>query len=353
VEKTTVVIGLSGGVDSSVAAYLLKKEGYTVIGVTLKLWEQKSKFNNNNYIENSKKIAEKLDVEHIIIDAKTEFENTVVRYFINEYICGRTPSPCSFCNNMIKWKILSEITKNYINSFVATGHYVNIKKHNNNYYIEKGIDKIKDQSYFLWEISEEILKKTKTPLGGYTKNEVLKIAEKIGLNNILSKNESMGVCFLEKTDYRKFITEHFTQNIEKGIIYNEKGKEIGLHEGIPYYTIGQKNGLNLTEKGNFYVNKIDVKTNSLVVGSKDQLIKHEVFVNNLSFINLSDLETYNNNLIVKIRGYGLNPTKKCSVIFIDDNTLKVSFNDHIWAPASGQPVVFYYENILLGGGLTI
>jgi len=355
VNNKTVVIGLSGGVDSSVATVLLKEQGFKVIGVTLKLWQKSGKFEGESYIDEAKNIANKLEIEHIVIDAQKEFKQTVVKYFINEYLNGRTPSPCTLCNNQIKWKLLADVANKYNYDYIATGHYINIKKVNGFYYIEKGIDEVKDQSYFLWELTNNILSKSLTPLGSLNKTEVRKLATNYGLNDIFNKKESMSVCFLQNSDYRTFIDDNIDNNtqIKKGRIYNTQGEEIGTHNGIAYYTIGQKNGLNITEQGSFYVKEINAKSNSLIVSTKQELNKREILVNNLSFINIDDLSTYNGKLTVKVRGYGLNPEKKCTVNFENKDLLKVVFKDDAWAPAPGQPVVFYYGNLLLGGGITV
>lgn len=355
VKQKTVVIGLSGGVDSSVAAVLLKEQGYKVIGVTLKLWQKNGKFKNETYIDEAKNIAEKLNIEHIVIDAQKEFKETVVEYFINEYLNGRTPSPCTLCNNQIKWKLLSNVAQKFNYNYIATGHYINIIQLKGYNYIEKGIDEIKDQSYFLWELTNQILSKSLTPLGKLNKTEVRKLAINYGLNNIFNKKESMSVCFLQNSDYRTFINENIGDKtrIKQGDIFNIKGEQIGTHNGIAYYTIGQKNGLNISANGSFYVKEINAKNNSIIVSTKQELNKREVLVNNLSFINIKDLQTYNGKLTVKVRGYGLNPEEKCSVEFETNNILRVKFDDDAWAPAPGQPVVFYYKNILLGGGLTV
>ena len=354
-KNKSVVIGLSGGVDSSVAAVLLKEQGYNVIGVTLKLWEKTGKFEGETYIDEAKNIAKKLEIEHIVVDAQKEFKQTVVKYFISEYLNGRTPSPCTLCNNQIKWKLLADVANKYNYEFIATGHYINIKQINDLFYIEKGIDDVKDQSYFLWELTNEILKKSLTPLGNLSKTEVRRLAANYGLNDIFNKKESMSVCFLQNTDYRSFINNNIEDKtqIKEGEIYNTQGIKVGTHNGIAYYTIGQKNGLKITEQGNFYVKEINAKNNSLIVSTKQELNKREILVNNLSLINIEDLQTYNGELTVKVRGYGLNPEKKCTVNLENKDLLKVSFNDNAWAPAPGQPVVFYYGNLLLGGGITI
>jgi len=353
-KNKSVVIGLSGGVDSSVAAVILKEQGYNVIGVTLKLWQKNGKFEDKTYINEAKNIAKKIEIEHIVIDAQKEFKQTVVKYFITEYLNGRTPSPCTLCNNKIKWKLLADVATKYNYDYIATGHYINIKHINGLYYIEKGIDEVKDQSYFLWELTNDVLSKSLTPLGSLSKTNVRKLATNYGLNDIFNKKESMSVCFLQNSDYRTFINENIDNKIKikKGRIFDIDGTEIGTHNGIAYYTIGQKNGLNIWKQGNFYVKEIDAKNNSLIVSVKQELNKREIFVNNLSFINIDDLKTYNGKLTVKVRGYGLNPEKKCTVSFENNDVIKVTFKDDAWAPAPGQPVVFYYGNLLLGGGIT-
>ncbi len=354
-KNKSVVIGLSGGVDSSVAAVLLKEHGYNVIGVTLKLWQKTGKFQDESYIVEAENIAKRIEIEHIVVDAQKEFKQTVVKQFINEYLNGRTPSPCTLCNNQIKWKLLADIADKNNYDFIATGHYVSIEHIDGFSYIKKGIDQVKDQSYFLWELTNNILKRSLTPLGNLNKTEVRRLASNYNLNDIFNKKESMSVCFLQNTDYRTFINNNIIDKtlIKKGKIYNTQGAEIGTHNGIAYYTIGQKNGLNITAQETFYVKEIDAKNNSLIVSTKQELNKREILVNNLSFINIKDLHTYNGELTVKVRGYGLNPEKKCTVNFVNSKLLKVTFNDNAWAPAPGQPVVFYYGNLLLGGGITV
>ena len=352
--KNKVIIGLSGGVDSSVAAYLLKQEGYTVIGVTLKLFEGVSKFSEGNYLQQAKQIAKNLEIEHIIVDDREEFKNKIIDYFADEYINARTPSPCTRCNKIIKHKTLLNIADKHNAFYVATGHYINIKNENNRYYIYKGKDDVKDQSYFLWQLSSAMLERTLSPLGKYSKEEVRQIASKLGFKDIYNKKESMGVCFLQKTNYRDFIAENYPKsikNIKKGDVFNESGKKIGTHSGLANYTIGQKNGIEyFYETKALYVKQMNSETNSIIVCEKHGLNTKELFIKDFSFIDIADLNS--NNIRVKVRGYGLNPENHCKVSLISNNLIKIILNDDAWAPAIGQPIIFYIGSKLLGGGIT-
>jgi len=351
--RNKVIIGLSGGVDSSVAAYLLKQDGFEVIGVTLKLFEASGKF-SDDYIKQAKQIANNLEIEHLVIDVRAEFETKIIKYFANEYFNARTPSPCTLCNKIIKHKTLLDIADKNNAYYVATGHYISIKKENNKHYIYKGKDNVKDQSYFLWQLTNEMLSRTLSPLGKYSKDEVRQIASKLRFKDIYDKKESMGVCFLQKSNYRDFLKNTFSEQInevKQGNILDESGNIIGTHSGLVNYTIGQKNGITyLNEPKNLYVKKMDNKTNTITVCEKQELNTKELYITDYSFIDIDDLNKEGIKVIV--RGYGLNPEKECRKILIEDNYIKVELEDEAWAPANGQPIVFYIENKLLGGGIT-
>lgn len=352
--KNKIIIGLSGGVDSSVAAYLLKEEGYTVIGVTLKLFDGESKFSEENYLQQAKQIANNLEIEHIIVDVRDEFKNKIIDYFADEYINARTPSPCTRCNKIIKHKTLLHIADKHNAYYVATGHYINVIEQNKKHYIEKAKDEVKDQSYFLWNLSSDMLARTLSPLGKYSKDEVRKIASKLGFKDIYNKKESMGVCFLQKTDYRDFIAENYpkaTKNIKKGDVFNEEDEKIGTHTGLVNYTIGQKNGIDyFANTKSLYVKEMNPKTNSIVVCEKQKLNTKGLYITDYSFIDIDDLNK--EGIKVIIRGYGLNPEKDCKNILIKGDIIRVELDDEAWAPANGQPIVFYIGDKLLGGGIT-
>jgi len=352
--KNKVIIGLSGGVDSTVAAYLLKQDKYEVIGVTLKLFEASGKFSNEDYIQQAKQIADNLEIEHIVVDVRKEFKSKIINYFANEYFNARTPSPCTLCNKIIKHKTLLDIADKHNAFYVATGHYISVKKENDKHYIHKGKDDVKDQSYFLWQLTDEMLSRTLSPLGKYSKNEVRQIASKLGFKDIYNKKESMGVCFLQKSNYRDFLKNTFPKQInevKQGDVIDESGNIIGTHSGLVNYTIGQKNGITyIKEPKNLYVKKMNVKTNTITVCEKQELNTKELYITDYSFIDIDDLNKEGIKVIV--RGYGLNPAKNCINIIVKDNYIKVELEDDAWAPADAQPIVFYLDNKLLGGGIT-
>lgn len=352
--KNKVIIGLSGGVDSSVAAYLLKQDGYELIGVTLKLFEASGKFSNDDYIQQAKQIADNLEIEHLVVDVRSEFKLQIVDYFANEYFNARTPSPCTLCNKIIKHKTLLDIADKYNAFYVATGHYISVKKENNKHYIYKGKDEVKDQSYFLWQLTDKMLSRTLSPLGKYSKDEVRQIASKLGFKDIYNKKESMGVCFLQKSNYRDFLKNTFPKQIndvKHGNVIDEIGNIIGTHSGLVNYTIGQKNGITYFEgPKNLYVRKMNSKTNTITVCKKQELNTKELYITDYSFIDIDDLNKEGIKVIV--RGYGLNPAKEYKNITIKDNYIKVELDDEAWAPADAQPIVFYLDNKLLGGGIT-
>ncbi len=346
--KPKVVIGLSGGVDSSVVAYLLKQKGYDVYGLSLKLWAETKK-----PFEKAKQVADFLGIKFFTKDVSQEFEQKIIKDFIVKYQSGKTPSPCTVCNREMKWHHLLKFANQNNIDYISSGHYINILNKSGTFYVQKAIDPIKDQSYFLWELTQDILKQMITPLGQYTKNQVREIAENIGLNIIIEPKESMSVCFLEKKNYRDFLLERKVKINNRGEVLNSQGEVIGSHKGVAHYTVGQKSDLDINIPGKFYVKKILPETNQIIVANKQELNVNELTLTDYYFTDIKDVERYNGKINVKIRGYGLNPEKYCNITIIDNKTLKVRLSDEAWAPAPGQPVVFYKDDILLGGGLTV
>ena len=340
--KKRVLLGLSGGIDSAMAACLLKEEGFEVIGVTYKISDE-----NNTADENFNKLINQLEIEHYFVDRKDIFEITVKKYFINEYLEGRTPSPCIKCNETIKFPLLLSMSEELKCDYTATGHYVNKILINNRWYIKKGIDTIKDQSYFLWNLNQKILKKTIFPLGRYFKQEVKRLAVLKGFSYLENKKESMGICFLKNKDYKQYIKENTDTEIQNGMVKTENGEIVGQHDGIPFYTIGQKKDFSRQIPGNFYVNKIDAFTNTLYVAQKDNLYKRKFSVKDALFSSPGDDNT---NVTVKIRGIGKEHESECKLKFITDSEFIVESKNKLWAVTPGQPVVFYHNDIVLGGG---
>ncbi len=356
--KAKVVLGMSGGTDSSVTAMMLAKQGYQVIGVSLWFFGSDYEYNPNealpDFILDAQKLASTLNIEHHVIDARKEFRDTIIQFFLDEYMAGRTPSPCIQCNPQLKWKLLMEKADELGCEYIATGHYIQIRKEANTHYIHKGKDPAKDQSYFLWNLGQNILSRTLTPLGKYTKTEVREIAKDFGFAEVAKKKESMGICFMDRMDYRDFLQEmipDINQKIGKGKVTDPTGKHLGWHDGYPYYTIGQKRGLKLEEKTGLMVSKIDAKSNTLILERKDDLNKMSFKVSDYYFNNIADAQLPNINTIV--RGLGRNPQKFSKLTITTDTELEVNLEDPAWAIAPGQPVAFYIGDKLIGGGFAV
>lgn len=353
--KTRVILGMSGGTDSSVTAMMLKDKGYDVIGVTLWFFNEDYSFEQNDalpdFIIEAQELAKQLNIEHHIIDARNEFRENIIQFFLDEYMAGRTPSPCIQCNPQLKWKLLLNKADELDCEFIATGHYIQILKENNTFYIHKGKDAVKDQSYFLWNLGQNILSRTLTPLGKYTKDEVREIATDFGFSSVAKKKESMGICFMGRKDYRDFLQEmipDLNEKIGRGKVIDTSGKQLGWHEGYPYYTIGQKRGLELEEKSGLMVSKINADNNTLVLEKKDDLNKLSFRVSDYYFNNVDDCKE--SNIKTVVRGLGRNPQKYSTLTILNDTELEVNLEDPAWAIAPGQPVAFYIGDRLIGGG---
>lgn len=340
-----VVIGLSGGVDSSMAALLLKERGFDVYGLHFSFLDEK-------YSDNIERLSDQLKIPISILDISNDFE-MVKNHFVDEYLKGRTPSPCTFCNRVIKWKKLVDFADENNIECIASGHYIRKAEKDGFWYLKKGIDTIKDQSYFLWELDSNTIKRMVNPLGEFNKNEVRSLAKKYGFNELAKKKESMGVCFLHNMDYRTFIQKYYpnkVRNIRQGEVKNLSGEIIGSHEGYIYYTIGQKRGINLKLKDSAYVTQIDPEKNELIVAPKPSLNRNNIRLESLHVINLHDLKI-NSQVDINVRGYGLNPEEPAIVKKIDNNSMELELKKPAWAVAPGQPVVFYDRDVLLGGGI--
>jgi len=341
-----VVIGLSGGVDSTIAALLLKNQGYDVIGLHFC-------FNNEKYDKNVNKVAHKLNIPLINLTIDDDFEK-VKKHFANEYLQGRTPSPCTFCNKHIKWKKIIDFADRNQIKFVSSGHYIRKKIKNGHFYLQKGIDPIKDQSYFLWELESVTIKRMITPLGDYTKEEVRQLAKENGFVDLARQKESMGVCFLHNNDYRQFLNHYVPdklEHIKTGIVRDENNQIVGTHKGYVYYTIGQKRDLQLNIHRPAYVGEINVAKNELKIGTKPSLYHRYILLKNIHLINPHEIAE-NFLMHINIRGLGINPSKPAIVKSFASDTMELELQSAAWAVAPGQPVVFYNEeDLVLGGGI--
>ncbi len=336
---------MSGGLDSFVAALMLKKKGYEVVGVHLELW-------GDDDLSEVGDICKELGISLVCCNGKELFRRVVVDDFVRGYLSASTPSPCCTCNSYVKWQLLKEVADERNIRLLATGHYIRIAAENGKYFVFKGIDDNKDQSYFLWGLPQDILSRAVVPLGGFTKAEVKKQAVDWGYTQMTRKKESMGICFLQGKNYRDFIREYLPEVREKkGGIVNREGKVIGEHDGLLNYTVGQRQGLPCFNGRPMYVAEMDCKRNVIIADVKEGLQTMTLWVGHIHAADLRDLQAA--DLQVKVRGIGLNPQKYVKEVIPIDNGLKVLLSDPAWAVAPGQPVAFYRGERLVGGGLAI
>lgn len=342
-KKEIVVIGMSGGVDSSIAACLLKEEGKEVIGATMLLLDDEK---TKQSIEDAKTICKKLGIKHYIFDLRKEFKKEVIDNFIEAYKSGKTPNPCVNCNKYFKFGLFYQQAKELGADYIATGHYAKIK---NNRLVMSDVTE-KDQSYFLCQINKEILPHILFPLNKYkSKEEIRNLARTLQLP-VSEKKDSQEICFIPKDDYKLFLKDKNINKKEGNIILTDK-TILGKHQGLYQYTIGQRKGLNISYKEPLYVIKIDTKTNSLIVGKNEELFKQELFANNMNY--LIEKEAFNNTkLFAKIRSRGdLEEVK--SVTEEENNRIHVILKNKLRAITPGQLIVFYNEKKECLGGAYI
>jgi tRNA-specific 2-thiouridylase len=343
--KYTCLLGMSGGTDSSVAAMLLLEQGYTVIGVTFRFWDDE---HAQQHLLDAQQTAQKLGINHIIYDARKEFQSQVVDYFVQEYMAGRTPVPCTRCNTQLKWRILSSLAETYNCDYIATGHYCRMVQRNHHYYITQGLDAEKDQSFFLWGLPQEILSKIIFPLGELTKTQVRQIAASKGFERVANKKDSIGVCFCPH-DYRSFLRNSLSNNaFSKGDFVDENGTVLGVHEGYPFYTVGQRRGLGLQLNKAVFVKEIRPEENIVVLAPLKSLYKTSISLRDYKLVNPDDFSS-DFDTIVKIR-YRKQATP-CRIILKDKNELLVELAELLDAIAPGQAAVFYRDGMVLGGGI--
>ncbi|MDE6023904.1 MAG: tRNA 2-thiouridine(34) synthase MnmA [Lachnospiraceae bacterium] len=353
--QKTVVVGMSGGVDSSVAAYLLKKQGYHVIGVTMQIWQDEERQKQESEggccglsaVEDARRVAQVLDIPHYMMNFKQDFKTYVIDYFINEYQAGRTPNPCIACNRYVKWESLLRRSMEIGADYIATGHYAQIcQMDNGRYTIEKSVTDRKDQSYALYNLTQEQLARTLMPIGSYEKDRVREIADKVGLP-VAHKPDSMEICFVPDSDYASYIEEIKGVKSEPGNFVDMQGKVLGRHRGIIHYTVGQRKGLHLALGYPAFVVKIKAETNEIVVGRLEDNLSEKVYisqVNHMSEPNLSEHKTY----IGKIRyNHG---GSHCTVRRIKEDMYECIFIEPQRAVTPGQALVLYDGNLVAGGG---
>ncbi len=335
----SIAIALSGGVDSAVAALLLKDRGYNVFGITMSLSEYSEKT-----IETAARVAGKLDISHHVVDLKAEFNKMVIEPFCHNYGAGKTPNPCVLCNYNIKFNALLKKARQFGASLLATGHYARILETEEGLKLLKGIDSVKDQSYFLYMLKQEQLEHLLMPLGGLSKAEVKKIAVGLGIDTVI-EHESQDICFIPNNDFDKFISENV--DTESGNILDVDGEVIGQHRGLAYYTIGQRQGLGLSASGRRYIVKLDPANNTVILGERDLLFLTRLRAGNLTWIS-GNAPSQTEQISAKIRYRA--PESPVKISF-NDNYCEVEFEQPQWAITPGQSVVFYRGDEVLGGGI--
>ncbi len=346
-DKKKILLAMSGGIDSSISVLLLQRLGYEVHGITYKVIDEPFICNT---LEKASKIAEKLNIHHTIKDISKPFRENVIEYFINEYLTGRTPNPCVFCNPTIKWKTLIHSTKEMGFDYVATGHYATITRSRNRWVLKKGQDSKKDQSYFLWKLSQEQLARTIFPLGGLTKDNVMDIAKHEGLDELLNQKESQEICFIPGNDYRQFLVKNVNQLNQKtgpGKFINSNGEILGEHQGHPFYTIGQRKGLNIAVGYPLYVIRINPDDNTIVLGPEEELKQSEIYAQDINIIKYEDIpDQFEANIKIRYNHKG-----EQGVIMKQNNGIKISLKNPVSAVTPGQSVVFYDNDEVIGGGI--
>jgi tRNA-specific 2-thiouridylase len=357
-KKGKVLVAMSGGIDSTVVALMLHEQGYEVIGITMKTWDyataggskKETGCCNLDSFNDARAAAVHHGFPHYIIDIREEFGDAVIENFIEEYMAGRTPNPCVMCNTHIKWRALLKRANALDCEFIATGHYANIREENNRFIISKGIDETKDQSYVLWGLQQDLLSRTMLPLGSYRKTAIRQMAMDFGYPELAKKSESYEICFVPDNDYRGFLkrnVEGIDEKLKGGLFVDKHGKILGKHSGYPFYTIGQRKGLEITLGKPAFVTAIDPLTNTVVLGDEDDLLKNEMQVGQVNMIKYDHIEDGMESIVkIRYKDAGTQAT-----LFNEGKNIGVHFYDNAKGIAPGQSAVFYEGNDVIGGGI--
>jgi tRNA-specific 2-thiouridylase len=360
-KKGKVLMAMSGGIDSTVAALMLHKEGYDVVGITMKTWDYATAVGttgkketgccNLDSFNDARMAAVQHGFPHFILDIRDEFGDFVIENFVDEYIAGRTPNPCVMCNTHIKWRALLKRADALGCDFIATGHYAQVHQHSNGrYFISKGLDESKDQSYALWGLQQDLLSRTLLPLGTFHKTAIRQMAHDFGYPELAKKNESYEICFVPDNDYRGFLkrkVEGLEEKVAGGNFVDPTGKIIGKHKGYPFYTVGQRKGLDIALGKPAFVTEIIPETNTVVLGEENDLNRTEMNVTGINWMKFDGL-TEGMEAVTKIR---YKDKGALSQLFTYENGIKVRFYEDVKGVAPGQSAVFYDGNDVIGGGI--
>ncbi len=358
--KGRVLVAMSGGVDSSVAAVMLREQGYEVIGITMKTWDYARSGGDTGKetgcctlesMNDARQVAARFGFNHFIVDIRDEFGDWVIDRFVQEYLQGRTPNPCVLCNTHIKWAALLKRADKLDCRFMATGHYANVREENSRFVISRGADHHKDQSYALWGVDQKHLARTRFPLGKYTKKEIREFASEFGLHHVAGKKDSYEICFVPDNDYRRFLRDEvkgLENRVEGGTFVDKTGKVVGRHRGYPFYTIGQRRGLHLALGKPVYVTHIDPETNTITVGEEDELIHEVAVARNVVMGKYPAIPEDNYPVRASIR---YNDNGKPGLLSsTGPDEITVRFPDGRSAITPGQALVAYEGDDLLCGG---
>lgn len=354
-----VLVAMSGGIDSTVAALMMHEQGYEVIGITMKTWDYANSGSSKketgccslDSINDARAIAVQRGFYHFIVDIREEFGDYVIDNFVEEYLSGRTPNPCVLCNTHIKWNALIKKADALDCEFIVTGHYALIKQADGRYFISRSADLHKDQSYVLWGVSQECLSRTKFPIGGMQKSEVRQLAFDLGYEEFSKKAESFEICFVPDNDYRSFLkhrVDGLEEKVKGGNFVDKNGKVLGQHAGYPFYTIGQRKGLGIAFGYPAFVTKIIPETNTVVIGHVDDLLKNSMKVGGINPMKYATIpEGMESKTMIRYNDGGVMST----LHNLPSGEVEVNFLANVRGVAPGQSAVFYEGDDLIGGGI--
>ena len=358
-KKGKVLVAMSGGIDSTIVALMLHNEGYEVVGITMKTWDYTASGGskketgccNVDSFNDARQAAVEHGFPHYILDIREEFGSFVIDNFVDEYLAGRTPNPCVLCNTHIKWRALLKKADALGCDFIATGHYAKIRQHDNGrFVISKAIDETKDQSYALWGLQQDLLNRTLLPLAPYRKTEIRQMALDFGYPELAKKSESYEICFVPDNDYRGFLkrrVDGLEEKVAGGNFVDKNGNILGQHKGYPFYTIGQRKGLDIAFGKPVFVTKIDPDNNTVVLGNEQDLEQNDMQVGKLNLIKYDSI-TPGMEAVTKIR---YKDKGSLSTIYPENGIMKVRFYENVKGIAPGQSAVFYEGDDVIGGGI--